>query len=114
MLAGCHDTSAVQLVEGPQIAVTGPLGIDTSGTECIVNPLHYRPISVIALNHRFDVGHARLLCIDLHAPLSHAVRPLPPTETVDLVDVFAGTIHTDISLGGAGKVIHFIHQIHQG
>jgi hypothetical protein len=40
MLARCHDTSAVQLVERPQIAMTGPLGINTSGTECIVNPLH--------------------------------------------------------------------------
>jgi hypothetical protein len=64
----------VQLVERPQIAMGWPLGINTSGTECIVNPLHYRSISVIALNHRLEVGHARLLCNDLHAPLSHAVR----------------------------------------
>jgi hypothetical protein len=60
MLSRCHDTSAVQLVERPQIAMAGSLGINASGTECIVNPLHYRPISVIALNHRLDVGHVRL------------------------------------------------------
>jgi hypothetical protein len=32
MLARCHDTSAVQLVERPQIAMAGPLGIKTSGS----------------------------------------------------------------------------------
>jgi hypothetical protein len=41
--------------------MAGPLGINTSGSERVVNPLYYRPISVIALNHRLDVGHARLL-----------------------------------------------------
>jgi hypothetical protein len=51
MLARCHDTAAVQLVEGPQVAVARPLGIDPSGTESIVNPRYYRPISVVALNH---------------------------------------------------------------
>jgi hypothetical protein len=45
----------------PQIAMAGPLGINSSATERIFDPLHYRPISVIALNHRLDVGHARLL-----------------------------------------------------
>jgi hypothetical protein len=59
MLARCHDTAAVQLVEGPQVAVARPLGIDPSGTENIVNPRYYRPISVVALNQRLDVGHAR-------------------------------------------------------
>ena len=32
MLARRHDTSAVQLVERPQIAMAGPLGIKTSGS----------------------------------------------------------------------------------
>ena len=32
MLARCHDTAAVQLVERPQVAVARPLGIDPSGT----------------------------------------------------------------------------------
>jgi hypothetical protein len=63
MLARCHDTAAVQLVERPQIAMAGPLGINAGGPERIVNPLYYRPISVVTLNHSLDVGHARLLFI---------------------------------------------------
>jgi hypothetical protein len=51
ILARSHDASAVQLVEGPQVALARPLGIDPSGTESIVNPRYYRPISVVALNH---------------------------------------------------------------
>jgi hypothetical protein len=94
MLARCHDnTSAVQLVERPQIAMAEPVGINTSGTECIVNPLHYRPNSAIALNHRLEVGHARLLCDDFHAPLSHAACRFLPTGMVDevhLADLFSG------------------------
>jgi hypothetical protein len=50
----------VQLVERPQIAMAGLLGINSSGSERIVNPLYYRPISVVALDHCFDVGHPRL------------------------------------------------------
>src|SRR5215469_9649644 len=57
VLARGHDAPAVQLVERPQIAMAGPLGIHPSSTECIINPLHYRPISVITLNRRLDVGH---------------------------------------------------------
>src|SRR6516225_6999223 len=60
MLTGCCDAPAVQLVERPQIAMAGPLGIHSGSAERIVNPLQYRAISVIALNYRFDVGHARL------------------------------------------------------
>jgi hypothetical protein len=63
MLPRCHDTAAVQLVERPQIAMAGPLGINAGGPERIVNPLYYRPISVVTLNHSLDVGHARLLFI---------------------------------------------------
>jgi hypothetical protein len=51
MLACRHDTPAVQLVERPQIAMAGLLGINSSGSERIVNPLYYRPISVVALDH---------------------------------------------------------------
>jgi hypothetical protein len=50
----------MQLVERPQIAMARSLGIYSSGTECFVNPLQYWAISVIALNYRFDVAHARL------------------------------------------------------
>jgi hypothetical protein len=60
MLARRCDTSAVQLVERPQIAMAGPLGIYSSGAKRVIDPLQYRAISVIALNYRFDVGHARL------------------------------------------------------
>ena len=60
MLACCNNASAMQLVEWPQIAVAGLLRINPSSTESIVDPLQYRPISVIALNHCLDVGHARL------------------------------------------------------
>ena len=63
MLPRCHDTAAVQLVERPQIAMAGPLWINAGGPERIVNPLYYRPISVVTLNHSLDVGHARLLFI---------------------------------------------------
>ena len=45
MLARCRDTAAVQVVERPQIAVAGPLGVNASGSESIVNPLYYGPIS---------------------------------------------------------------------
>ena len=38
MLARCHDAAAVQLVVRPQIAIAGPLGINPSGPECIVDP----------------------------------------------------------------------------
>jgi hypothetical protein len=61
MLARCHDTAAVQLVERPQIAVVRPLGVNASGSERIVNPLYYGPISIVALDHSFNVGHALLL-----------------------------------------------------
>src|SRR6516164_4666071 len=47
MLPRCHDTAAVQLVERPQITMAGPLGINADGPERIVNPLYYRPISVV-------------------------------------------------------------------
>jgi len=60
MLARRCDTPAVQLVERPQIAMAGPLGIYSSGAERVIDPLQYRAISVIALNYRFDVGYARL------------------------------------------------------
>src|SRR5208283_4395687 len=39
MLARSHDTAAVQLVERPQIAMAGPLGINSCGSERIVDPL---------------------------------------------------------------------------
>jgi len=39
MLARCHDTAAMQLVEGPQVAIARSLGIDSSGMESIINPL---------------------------------------------------------------------------
>src|SRR5689334_21301665 len=58
MLARSHDTAAVQLVKRPQIAMAGLLGINSSGSERIVNPLYYRPICVITLNHSLDVRHA--------------------------------------------------------
>src|SRR6516225_4641207 len=61
MLAGCRDTPAVQLVERPQIAMAGLLRVYSSGAERIFYPLQYRPISLIALNDRLDVGHACLL-----------------------------------------------------
>jgi hypothetical protein len=48
MLARCHDTPAVQLVERPQIAMAGPLGINSSGAERIFYALQHWPISVIA------------------------------------------------------------------
>jgi hypothetical protein len=51
MLARSHDAAAVQLVVRPQIAIVRMLGIDSSGSERIVNPLYYWPISVVALNH---------------------------------------------------------------
>jgi hypothetical protein len=63
MLARCHDTAAVQLVEWPQITMASPLGINAGGPERIVDPLYYRPISVVTLNHSLDVGHAHLLFI---------------------------------------------------
>jgi hypothetical protein len=40
--------------------MAGPLGINAGGPERIVNPLHYRPISVVTLNHSLDIDHARL------------------------------------------------------
>ena len=39
MLSRCHDTAAVQLVERPQIAMAGPLGINAGGSKRLVNPL---------------------------------------------------------------------------
>jgi hypothetical protein len=60
MLARCYDTPTMQLVERPQIAMAGRLGIHPSGAEGIFDPLEYRPIAVIALNYRLDVGHADL------------------------------------------------------
>ena len=93
MLARCHDTAAVQLVEWPQIAMAGPLGINAAGPERIVNPLYYRPISVVTLNHSLDIGHARLLFIvNAVWPRRHTIRPLsddplrpiaPPRSTLD-------------------------------
>src|SRR6516225_3720274 len=71
MLAGCRDTPAVQLVERPQIAMAGLLGVYSSGAERIFYALQYRPISVIALNDRLDVGHACLpLSWSSHNPAS--------------------------------------------
>jgi hypothetical protein len=114
MLARCHDTSAVQLVERRQIAMAEPVGINTSGTECTVNPLHYRPISVIALNHRLEVGHARLLCDDFHAPLSHAARRFLPTGMVDevhLAGLFSGQCAGTVrATQGMPRIVHQIHQ----
>jgi hypothetical protein len=60
MLARCHDTAAVQLVEGPQVAVARPIGIDPSSTESIVNPRYYRSVSVVTLHHCLNIGHACL------------------------------------------------------
>src|SRR6516225_1467122 len=40
MLSSSHDTPAVQLVKRPQIATAGPLGINSSGSERVVNPLY--------------------------------------------------------------------------
>ena len=39
MLARCQDAPAVQLVERPQIAMAGPLGINAGGSKRLVNPL---------------------------------------------------------------------------
>jgi hypothetical protein len=60
MLARSHDTAAVQVVKCAQIAMAGLLGINSSGSERVVNPLYYRPISVVALNHCLDARHTRL------------------------------------------------------
>src|SRR6516225_5835880 len=68
MFTGCHDTAAVQLVERPEIAMAGPLGINSGGSKRRVDPLQYRPISVVALNDCLDVGHVRL-------PISWTIAP---------------------------------------
>jgi hypothetical protein len=83
MLTRCHYTAAVQLVDRPQIAVAGPLGINSRAPKRIVNPLYYRPISIVALNRCFNVGHA-----PPHSPLTtslHALEKLPRGRTGSLL-----------------------------
>jgi hypothetical protein len=65
----------VQLVERPQIAMAGLLGINSSGSERIVNPLYYRPISVVALDHCFE----SVILAPSHRQL-HQLRGLEETD----------------------------------
>jgi hypothetical protein len=59
--------------------MAGPLGINACGSERIVNPLQYRPIPVVALNHCLDVGRARFLLALLLIPRGDTGRTMPDT-----------------------------------
>ena len=83
--------------------MTGPLGINTSSSERIVNPLYYRPVTVVSLNYRLELGHVGLRSSLPHRPGRIDASPSQGEGGYEVLKLLLRRLSLDGALPNVGR-----------